>query len=279
MAKRLQKSANALPELKALLDPVRAAQHFRVERYLPSAALAPFVEYYWISRWSLEPGQRYTAEILPDACVNLAFRADRGWLTGVTTGKYEYEVRGRGVIAAVKFTPGGFRAFWPHTMTALTDRTLPAVRVFRGTGPDFRRQLTGHLDADIVARLEALLLEHRPAVDANLRRVASIIQAVVDDPSIRTVQEVLPIFNLSERTLQHLFQTHVGAGLKWIIMRCRLQEAARLALINSAPNWTHIAAELGYADQSHFVNDFKQVMGKTPTQYAKELAGFRPGQL
>ncbi len=46
-------------------------------------------------------------------------------------------------------------------------------------------------------------------------------------------------------------------------------DAAELADIGEARNWTAIAHELGYADQAHFTNDFTRIVGRPPTDYAR----------
>jgi AraC-like DNA-binding protein len=79
-------------------------------------------------------------------------------------------------------------------------------------------------------------------------------------------------FGMPERTLQHLFKTHVGVGLKWIIRRYRLMEAAELAESGSDQNWTAIAHQLGYADQAHFTNDFTKLVGRAPSDHARRVA-------
>lgn len=61
-----------------------------------------------------------------------------------------------------------------------------------------------------------------------------------------------------------MFHTYVGVGIKWIILRYRLLAATQLAIQPDTQSWTKIAAELGYTDQSHFINDFKRIIGKTP---------------
>jgi len=38
------------------------------------------------------------------------------------------------------------------------------------------------------------------------------------------------------------------------------------------PNYAAIAYDLGYSSQQHFISAFKQVLGKTPLQYRKELS-------
>ncbi|WP_238175179.1 MULTISPECIES: helix-turn-helix domain-containing protein [Kribbella] len=36
-----------------------------------------------------------------------------------------------------------------------------------------------------------------------------------------------------------------------------------------ATDWAALAADLGYADQGHFVRDFKNIFGEPPTWYAQ----------
>ena len=82
---------------------------------------------------------------------------------------------------------------------------------------------------------------------------------------------------MKQRTLQHLFKTHVGVGLKWIIRRYRLMEAAELAESGTVQNWTAIALELGYADHAHFTRAFKQALGASPSEVRrKTLSSFKP---
>lgn len=255
-----------------ILDPINAAKHFRLGRYLPSPDLAAFIEHYWIIHWDLRGQPPYISEVLPYPSVNIAFTAEQGWITGVTTGKYDYELVGTGVIFGVMFRPGGFHPFWPHRMDELTDKTKPATEVFQEAGDVFRKTLLGstHDDSDRVHMIEELLSKHHPTPNPKITFINKIIEAVIKDKSLRSTQALSGQFKLSERRLQQLFQEYVGVGLKWVIMRYRLQEAAA-SIATGAHNWTTIAAELNYSDQAHFARDFKKIIGKTPSEYSKSL--------
>jgi AraC-like DNA-binding protein len=50
-------------------------------------------------------------------------------------------------------------------------------------------------------------------------------------------------------------------------MRTRFLEVIKYAREHEKPDWLHIAAEYGYSDQSHFINDFKKLTGESPSQY------------
>ena len=74
------------------------------------------------------------------------------------------------------------------------------------------------------------------------------------------------------RTLHRSFERYIGVGPKWIIRRCRVQEAAERVASGAAVTWAALALELGYHDQAHLIRDFKAQIGFTPAAYAKRCA-------
>ena len=71
------------------------------------------------------------------------------------------------------------------------------------------------------------------------------------------------------RGLQRLFAEYVGIGPKWVIRRYRLHEVTARMAAGRAIDWAALAADLGYADQGHFIRDFKTMFGEPPTWYAQ----------
>ena len=76
----------------------------------------------------------------------------------------------------------------------------------------------------------------------------------------------------SKRTLERLFREYVGVGPKWVIQRYRLHDAAEHAATGKACDWADVAARLGYADQAHFIRDFKRFVGQSPAQYSATIS-------
>jgi AraC-like DNA-binding protein len=91
------------------------------------------------------------------------------------------------------------------------------------------------------------------------------------DATMLTVEQAARTCGVSRRALQRLFRTYVGVGPKWMIRRYRIQEAAARLEAGDVDNCAELAHALGYADQSHFTNDFRRLVGRSPASYANAI--------
>jgi len=94
--------------------------------------------------------------------------------------------------------------------------------------------------------------------------VEHIIAWMLRCPVGSRVTDVAAHHEMSTRALQRLFRRYVGAGPKWVLQRYRLHSAAERIAAGDRGGWAEIAAGLGYADQAHFVRDFRMLVGVTP---------------
>lgn len=178
-------------------------------------------------------------------------------------------VAGTGTIVGAKFKPGGYHSLTGNRAYEVTDKVLPAQDVFDQANDAINdKALAAKDDSEAVSLMESVLLAYETKPDSNL----SLINKIIDEIKLSRYDKVSSIaaeYGLSDRRLQELFQTYVGVGLKWVILRYRLLMATQIALSTAETDWTKVAVDLGYSDQSHFINDFKRIIGKTPKQYAK----------
>src|SRR5207244_5713786 len=102
---------------------------------------------------------------------------------------------------------------------------------------------------------------------ADADAVLQIVNAIADDRELTKADDVARLAGMSKRTLERLFKEYVGVGPKWVIQRYRLHEAAEYAAKGTRHDWADVSAKLGYADQAHFVRDFKRFVGQSPARY------------
>ena len=89
-----------------------------------------FVDYYWILRWDLRGQPPHEQTILPHPNVNLGFEASGAGMFGVDRRLFTRSISGLGQALGVRFLAGGFRPFWQAPISQLTDRVVPAARLF-----------------------------------------------------------------------------------------------------------------------------------------------------
>jgi AraC-like DNA-binding protein len=70
---------------------------------------------------------------------------------------------------------------------------------------------------------------------------------------------------LSERHLSRRFKAMFGTGPKRFARSARVEHV--LAACDSETSWASIACSCGFADQAHMINDFKSILGVTPTSF------------
>jgi AraC-like DNA-binding protein len=254
---------------RGVLHPDLAARRFTLDRYQPSAALAPFVEYHWVLHWDLRGQPPHEQTILPHPNVNLSFEPSGAAIYGVDRRLFTRSLSGQGQVLGVRFRAGGFRPFWGAPVSQLTDRVVPASRLF-GPGAERTRQevMCADGDASMACAAEGLLLSARPAPDPLALQAGSLVGRVVADPSLRRVDELARASGMTARSLQRLFADYVGVSPKWVMRRARLHEAAARADGGEVVDWAKLAADLGYADQAHLTRDFTATLGVPPTRYA-----------
>ncbi|TDB97487.1 DUF6597 domain-containing transcriptional factor [Actinomadura sp. 7K534] len=252
---------------RGVLYPHVQAGIAEIDRRLPSAALAPFVEFYWHVRWRTD--EPYDTKVLSHPNVHLVFEEPVPLVYGVDRTLFVRRLEGRGQVLGVKFLPGGFRAFTAGPVIDLADRRIPASRVFGPEVEDACRAVLAHEDVDAMARrAEEFLLRDLPAPDPVAGEVAAMVEAITSDPALFRVDQAAEKLHVSIRTLQRLFAEYVGASPKWVLRRARLHEAVSRADQGVPIDWTSLADDLGYSDQSHMTRDFTATVGVSPAKYA-----------
>ena len=266
----LQKSADNY-EPRGRLDPAGFERHVSFQTYPPPGDMAQFIEHSWTIRWDEVDKTYYSEEVMHRPYVDLFVSRQQSGIQGTFRGKRTYVAAGSGRIIGIRFRPGAFHTFWEGDMADLQDKILDLGRAFPQLDGPMIENLLGLDDEAAIQELLRLVRAKHPQPDPNIALINEIIVAIETDERLQTVTAVAKAFHRSERWLQQLFLDYLGIGLKWLLQRHRLLAAAQQIRQTDQPNWAAIAYDLGYSNQGHFITDFKQVLGKTPRQYKKDL--------
>jgi len=252
---------------EGILNPEAFARNYALHCYEPSETMAPFVEHYFISRRRPHFDPDYTGhDVLSQPVASLFIQPEGAFVQGPTVHKRTLHAKDSPIYVGAQFKPGGFYPFWRQRMSDLTEKIIPADSVIPGIQAISGAALLGHNDTDILNGIDQALCATSPQNEAKIQLVGEIVSSIEKDHA-NSVAAIASAFAMSERSLQQLFQVYVGVGIKWVVMRARFLEVTRYVRAQERPNWTAIAADFGYSDQSHFINDFKNIVGLSPRQY------------
>jgi AraC-like DNA-binding protein len=210
-------------------------------------------------------------EILPDAYFDLSFLCSELGCKILLAGPYTNKTivpLGRYELFIISFRVGRMPKFLDIKPYELVNRIVELPRIFG-------------LDADIIGeemiKKDYFLKQNfikRLLHDADLpfmtgdttyNHAAAIIEAYGGQIQVGTVTRILGVSN---RTLERKFRNILGFPPKMFIRLVRFQKVLeKLRSNQSLPQLADIAYEFGYADQSHFIHDFKELSGYLPGSF------------
>ena len=257
---------------RTVLDPSALARVCRQSRVQSSEDLARFISRAWMLEWALEPAESYVQHVLPDPCVHLIVEPAAAHVLGVVTRLFSTTLTEKQVVFGLKFRPGGFYPFVRRPVVAFTNKSIRLTEVFDEIDEPRLTGLIAAADGSaVMGLLEDALRARRPAVDAAFDEACGVADRIGSDSTIHSVEQAARLFGTSPRSLQRLCRTYIGASPKWLIRLYRIKEAAARIEEGDVECWVDLALRLGYADQAHFINDFRSLIGRSPARYAGAL--------
>lgn len=258
-------------------------QRFAANWFEPADALREVVDAYWSVSWNLDAGEKISQKILEYPAITTSIEAGSVAapyvLTTVQRRTWARVIEGSGHVFAIRLRPAGFAV-----VSDLNPREMnPEQPITETLDPRLHRLLetVGREDSPAARarRADAAigeLLTHRPPTAERLL-ANSVVDALNTRIHSRTGPSLADQIGASERAIQRSLLATLGMGPKAVARRIRLQEVARrFSLAGGDVNAAEIAADLGYADQSHLINDFRGVTGMAPGQYLRELRASSP---
>jgi len=76
----------------------------------------------------------------------------------------------------------------------------------------------------------------------------------------------------SRKRIAARFREEIGLPPKTAARLLRFERARELAEAAQRPDWARVAVEAGYYDQSHLINEFRDVTGRTPATFLQDGA-------
>lgn len=193
-------------------------------------------------------------------------------LLSAWTGPVGVDLAEQRAVVDVAFRPGGAHPFFDPPASAIDEPAVELEALWGRDGAVLReRLLEASTPRAMLAALESVLLARaaRPLQpDWAIAWAASAL-----DRGAR-VAEVADRLGMTDRTLLRGFTERVGLPPKRFARVRRLQRLLAWIPRGEQIDWARAAAESGYFDQAHLINEFRALTGMTPGAYRPRPAGW-----
>ncbi|MFC3449255.1 helix-turn-helix domain-containing protein [Amycolatopsis speibonae] len=236
---------------------------------VPAAKVAEVVE----SAWTGLVGRSRPLRVFPDGCVDLVW--DGRGLTAVTTvrGVLRRELPSAEWTVGLRLRCGAGGAVLGLPMTDLTAEATPLRDLWAGRA---RRAESRLAECDIPGEarsvLEALVAERLRDVEPDGLTIEAA--RALRSPGARADQ-VAAELGVSERGLRRHVRHEVGVGPKELQRVLRFHRFLKRveAVARARSSLADVAAEVGYADQSHLGRECRRLAGASPGALVRSWTG------
>jgi AraC-like DNA-binding protein len=259
------------------------------QQFAPAPLLGSFVECVWILEGHASELEAHDQPVLPDGrpelIVHFGDPFDRRWPDGrierqaavLFAGQLDAQLMlqptGRISVLGIRFHPFGAVALLRDPQERLVGRTigLEEVEPRIQHGLSSIRALTDSA-ASALPYVEALLVRmlDPSRIDPRVRFATGAILATRGQLSI---DGLVRDTSITRRHLERRFLQAVGVSPKRLARIVRFQHALELLQQPASRSvGASTAAACGYADQSHFIRDFKTLAGCSPSEHLMRQA-------
>ena len=244
----------------------------RFLHHFPGPPLSDFVEMLWLYEGFTIS---HTKErLLPTGTVDLVvnLREDQpDFRTPIVVGPHSahslLDTSLEASVIGVHFKPGGAAPFIGAPLDELHNLDVSLDLLWSAGVQELRDRILAAPTAPAMFQvLERALLRAARSFNRHTA-VAYALRHFEAVPHAQTIAQVARAVGFSERHFIKRFREEVGLTPKLFCRVRRFQEVVRMVHRATEVNWTEVAVSCGYFDQAHFINDFREFSGLSPTIY------------
>jgi AraC-like DNA-binding protein len=249
----------------------------------PSPLLAPYVKHYWFM--TINSVKQAFERIVPTGMTCLMFHRgerlfsvsknefqSRAFLSGVNTTFSDLSYQGKIDMISVEFRPAGAKAFFKMPMIELCGQSINIDTLSDQELSDLEKRLFETSDLKTcVSLIEQFLYKRIHQLKTyNLKRMNAVTHAIYSGQ--QNIETLAQTACLGYKQFKRVFTDYVGANPKDYLRVVRFQKSLHTLQTQPNINFAQLAYNCGYFDQAHFIKDFKQFSGYTPTEYTAVCA-------
>jgi AraC-like DNA-binding protein len=255
-------------------------------KYIPVLPLAAFVRCFWY--WEGVALEHSQERLMPTGEPTIIFQLHEervrvyDWrdptrfesfghsiLCGPRSEPFVIDTAAQDRVFGIQFRAGGTFPFFRAPGREFENRDVDLSLLWRGAAGQLREQLLESSSVKVMFRVAETALMAQLVRPLELHpAVATAARCFSARPHRSRVAAIVENMGISHRRFLELFAGQIGMTPKGF---CRVRRFQRvLSHVNAASvvDWPQLALDCGYYDQAHFIHDFQEFSGFSPTEYS-----------
>ncbi len=256
------------------------------KEYAPGEKLAPFVKCFWrLEHDYSKPPMQNGEHLWPDGFYELLFTYGHPYglknADGTSTqlpqdfliGLYDRALRldspGVTGLYGIRFFAWGIYPALKRSMTYFNNTIFSFKEVF---GERIVQPKCGSKNQETaITELEKFALRVIDNKTENIDIIRQFGQSIEEAGGNVRIADTVQRLHQSPRKIQRIFLEYTGISAKHYAKIVRFREAKRSIEKNPNINMAELTYSSGYSDQPHFIRNFKQLYGITPSSHRKRV--------
>lgn len=253
----------------------------------PSLFLSQYIKQYWAIENCLPNGSEHIQRLVPNGLMELMFYLgdkpksldankhilENTILSGQQKNYYDIIVAGKLSLFSISFQPCGAKFFFDIPSNVFFNQNVPLKYIIKDKVVELEYQLyESETFEDKIYVVEKFLLNQlrNGTKEYEINRIADSVSLINQSNGLIDIDTLSSSACLSRKQYERTFAEHIGSSPKQFLRTVRFQNTLRERQRNKSINLTELAYTCGYFDQSHMINEYKLLSGKTPKQYFSE---------
>lgn len=246
----------------------------------PPAVLSNWVRHYFFIEQKGGALNHVPFKLMADGFSNLIFQYNSAFqdsnnnnfyppiiLTGHTSKNRNLVACNSFGVCGIVFYPFAIPYFFKIKAGDIVNEAIDGRLLLKAVSNEIEERLaianTNHKRADIFT---SFLIKKLCTITPQTDIIHQSIQKIIQKQGALNVEAFCKETNISRRQMERKFSEHVGFTPKYYSRIIRFQST----LLHPSNSITDVAYSFGYADQAHFIREFKEFSGISPKHYFKE---------
>lgn len=248
----------------------QSAENVKYIEFLPDISLQPFIYCYWQLKTEKTLSEQFNYRVVADGCIDIFFELSNpedSYVMGFCRKFTEFQLDNSFNYIGILFLPTMFPQLFKVNAKELSNKFEHLGNVIPATASFIENNLNTDLSS---VEIKNILDQYFLQLVSNTifysdSRLYEAIQIILENSGVIDIEMDLNT-GISSRQLRRLFEYYIGDTAKTFSNVVRFQHILNAKPSTQSLRHNKLFFDVGYYDQAHFIKEFKNLYGVTPSK-------------